>query len=112
MRAILQRVLSSSVTVDRTVVGEIGPGLLVLVGFGKTDTTADLTWMLDKIVNLRIFDDGGGKMNHSLLDTGGALLAVSQFTLFADTRKGRRPSFVGAGEPALAKKLYEEFCDR
>ncbi len=112
MRAVLQRVLSASVTVDGRVTGEIGPGLLVLLGVGKGDTDADLEWMADKIAGMRIFEDEAGKMNRSLLDTSKAMLCVSQFTLYADTRKGRRPSFIDAGPPEEAKVMYAKFCER
>lgn len=112
MRAVLQRVLSASVKVDGAVTGEIGPGLLVLLGVGKGDGDADLEWMADKIAGLRIFEDDAGKMNRSLLDTSKAMLCVSQFTLYADTRKGRRPSFIDAGPPEEAKVLYGRFCER
>jgi D-aminoacyl-tRNA deacylase len=112
MRAVLQRVLSASVTVDGRVTGEIGPGLLVLLGVGKGDGDADLEWMADKIAGMRIFEDEAGKMNRSLLDTSKAMLCVSQFTLYADTRKGRRPSFIDAGPPEEAKVMYAKFCER
>lgn len=112
MRAVLQRVSSASVKVDGEVVGEIGPGLLVLLGVGKADGDADLEWMADKIAGLRIFEDDAGKMNRSLLDTSRAMLCVSQFTLYADTKKGRRPSFIDAGAPEEAKVLYARFCER
>ena len=109
MKAVLQRVREASVTVDGRVVGEIGAGLLVLAGMASGDDEASLRAMAAKIVNLRIFEDDAGKMNLSLLDTGGALLVVSQFTLFADCRKGRRPSFMGAAPPADAAALFERF---
>jgi D-tyrosyl-tRNA(Tyr) deacylase len=112
VRAVLQRVREASVTVDGAVTGRIGPGLLVLLGVGKDDTEADVDWMVDKVPGLRIFEDEAGKMNRSLLDTSKALLAVSQFTLFADTRKGRRPSFIDAKPPEEAKRLYALFCER
>ncbi len=112
MRAVLQRVLHAKVTVDGNVTGEIGPGLLVLVGVGKEDSEHDVDWLADKVSGLRIFEDEAGKMNRSLLDTSRALLAVSQFTLFADTRKGRRPSFIDAGAPEEAKRLYALYCER
>lgn len=112
MRAVLQRVKEASVTVDGRVTGQIGPGLLVLLGVGKGDTEQDLEFMVDKIPGLRIFEDAAGKMNLSLMDTSKALLAVSQFTLFADTKKGRRPSFIDAMPPDEAKRLYGEFCAR
>ncbi len=109
MRIVLQRVTRASVTVDGRVTGEIGPGLVVLVAVGREDSSATAASMAEKIVNLRIFNDDQGKMNRSLLDTGGAILAVSQFTLYADARGGRRPSFVLAAPPELGKALYEEF---
>lgn len=112
MRAILQRVREASVTVEGSVTGKIGPGLLVLLGVGKGDTEADVDFMVDKIPQLRIFEDDAGKMNRSLLDTTKALLAVSQFTLFADTKKGRRPSFIDAMPPDEAKRLYALFCEK
>lgn len=112
MRAVLQRVKEASVTVDGKITGQIGPGLLVLLGVGKGDTEQDLEFMVDKIPALRIFEDAAGKMNLSLMDTSKALLAVSQFTLFADTKKGRRPSFIDAMPPDEAKRLYGEFCAR
>jgi D-tyrosyl-tRNA(Tyr) deacylase len=112
MRAVLQRVKEASVTVAGSVTGKIGPGLLVLLGVGKEDTDADLDFMVDKIPALRIFEDDGGKMNRSLLDSSRALLAVSQFTLYADTSRGRRPSFVDAMPPDAAKALYARFCER
>jgi D-tyrosyl-tRNA(Tyr) deacylase len=112
VRAILQRVKEASVTVDGRVTGKIGPGLLVLLGVGKGDTEGDVDFMVDKIPGLRIFEDDAGKMNRSLLDTSKALLAVSQFTLFADTKKGRRPSFIDAMPPDEAKRLYALFCDK
>lgn len=111
MRAVIQRVLSSSVTVEGQTVGEIGPGLMVLLGVGKGDTEQDVAWMVEKVANLRIFEDEAGKMNRSVLDGSKAILAVSQFTLFGDARKGRRPSFIDACEPTEAKRLYERFCD-
>lgn len=112
MRAILQRVKEASVTVEGRVTGKIGPGLLVLLGVGKGDTEGDVDFMVDRIPGLRIFEDDAGKMNKSLLDTSKALLAVSQFTLFADTKKGRRPSFIDAMPPEEAKRLYALFCER
>lgn len=112
MRAVLQRVKEASVTVDGKVVGAIGPGLLVLLGVGKGDTEADVDFMVDKVPGLRIFEDAAGKMNLSLVDGSKSLLAVSQFTLFADTKKGRRPSFIDAMPPDEAKRLYGLFCER
>ena len=111
MRAILQRVSSASVTVDGSVVGEIGAGLLVLLGVGHEDTEGDAAYLVDRILGLRMFNDAAGKMNLSVVDSGGAVLVVSQFTLYGDTRKGRRPSFDGAGPPELAKRLYERFVE-
>jgi len=110
MRAVVQRVTRAAVTVGGEVVGRIGAGLCVLVGVGAADDEADADALAEKVVGLRIFEDEAGKMNRSLLDTGGALLAVSQFTLFGDARKGRRPSFVEAMEPARASELFERFC--
>lgn len=110
MRAVVQRVSQAQVTVEGELVGAIGPGLCVLLGVGQSDEEADADTMADKVVKLRIFEDDAGKMNRSLLDVGGALLAVSQFTLYGDTRKGRRPSFGGAMEPARAELLFERFC--
>ena len=109
MRAVLQRVSRAKVTVDREVVGEIGNGLLVLLGVGVGDVDADAVYLADKILNLRIFDDTNGKMNLSLTDVGGGLLVVSQFTLYADASRGRRPSYIGAAAPDEANRLYEFF---
>jgi D-tyrosyl-tRNA(Tyr) deacylase len=109
MRAIVQRVTQSRVEVDGAVVGEIGPGLLVLLGVAKPDTAADAEYLADKILNLRIFADEAGKMNRSLLEANGALMVVSQFTLYGDCRKGRRPSFDAAAPPEQARSLYEHF---
>lgn len=109
MRAVLQRVSRASVTIDGEVVGRIDHGLLILLGVAGTDTAADAEWLADKIVGLRIFNDADGKMNRSLLDVGGSALIVSQFTLFGDCRKGRRPSFIDAAGPELAIPLYEAF---
>ncbi len=109
MKVVLQRVTWAEVKVDGDVVGRIGPGLLALVGLGEGDKQADLVWMARKVVHLRIFKDDAGKMNRSLLDCGGDLLAVSQFTLYADSRKGRRPSFVKALHPEQANPMFERF---
>jgi D-tyrosyl-tRNA(Tyr) deacylase len=111
MRAVIQRVSKARVEVGGTVVGEIGAGLLVLLGVGKPDTEADAEFLAAKITGLRIFSDDAGKMNLSLIDTGGAMLAVSQFTLYGDCRKGRRPSFDSAAPPELARALYERFIE-
>ncbi|WLE96466.1 MAG: D-aminoacyl-tRNA deacylase [Candidatus Electrothrix communis] len=109
MRAVIQRVTSAKVTVDDRQTGAIGEGLLVLLGVHKDDEQKDITWLTDKIINLRIFEDEDGKMNHSLIDTRGSMLIVSQFTLLADCRKGRRPSWSEAAPPDKARQLYEEF---
>ncbi len=111
MRAVVQRVSEASVTVERQEVGRIGPGILVLLGVGNDDGIEDAIYMAEKVVYLRIFADEQGKMNRSVLDVGGGLLAVSQFTLWGDCRKGRRPSFVAAAEPSRAKELYEAFLE-
>ena len=112
MRAVLQRVTEARVDVDHKTVGAIGKGLLILLGVAKGDTQADADWLLEKIVNLRIFEDEVGKMNLSALDTQGGLLVVSQFTLYGDTRKGRRPGFDQAARPEDARTLYEYFLER
>jgi len=111
MRAVVQRVREASVTVEGREVGRIDQGILVLLGVGHKDGPEDARFMAEKVVHLRIFADEEGKMNRSLLDMGGGLLAVSQFTLWGDCRKGRRPSFVAAAEPAKAETLYEAFID-
>lgn len=109
MRACIQRVSRASVTVDEQIVGEIERGLLVLLGVGQHDELSDVSYLVDKILGLRVFDDAAGKMNLALSDVGGALLVVSQFTLWADCRKGRRPSYVEAAGPEMAERLYETF---
>ena len=109
MRACVQRVREASVTVDEEIVGQIGGGLLVLLGVGADDTDDDARQMAEKLVGLRIFSDAAGKMNLGLAEVGGKLLVVSQFTLLGDCRKGRRPSFVAAAPPELARALYEAF---
>lgn len=106
MRAVLQRVSEASVRVEGEVIGQIGTGLMVLIAAGHEDTPTDAKLLVDKIVNLRIFCDEGGKMNLSCLDVGGEILGISQFTLLGDARKGRRPSFMAAMEPVAAEKLY------
>jgi D-aminoacyl-tRNA deacylase len=108
MRAVVQRVTRASVTVADRVTGSIDHGLLVFLGAGAGDTASDLAYTVDKIVNLRIFADDAGKMNRSVLDVGGGVLVVSQFTLYGDARQGRRPAFTGALEPVAAKALYEQ----
>src|SRR5512138_2825848 len=110
MRAVVQRVRRAQVTVDGEVVGRVGQGLLVLLGAGQGDGPADVAWLVDKVVNLRVFEDDAGKMNRSLLDVGGGLLVVSQFTLFGDCRHGRRPSFTAALEPTAAAALCDDFA--
>jgi len=109
MRAVLQRVSRARVLVSGSVTGEIGPGLVVLIAVGREDVSATAVAMAEKIVNLRIFADDRGKMNRSVLDTGGAILAISQFTLYGDARGQRRPSFIQAAPPELGKALYDEF---
>lgn len=109
MRAVIQRVSSARVTVDNKVTGEIGRGLLVLLGVAQADTDADALWLAEKIAALRIFEDDASKMNRSVVDVAGGILVVSQFTLFASTRKGNRPSFNDAAKPDLAIPLYEFF---
>jgi D-tyrosyl-tRNA(Tyr) deacylase len=112
MRAVVQRVTEASVTVNGEKVSHIGPGLLVLLGVGKGDTEKDVGWMAEKLANLRIFEDDQGKMNRSLLDTTRQLIVVSQFTLYGDAQKGRRPSFIEAMEPDEARRLYELCCEK
>ena len=109
MRIIAQRCINASVEVDKKIVGKIANGLMLLVGFTDTDTSKEIDYMVDKVINLRIFDDESGVMNKSLIDTGGSILSVSQFTLYADASKGRRPSYVKALSGDKAIKLYEEF---
>ena len=109
MKIVLQRVSRAEVRVEGSVVGSIGPGHLLLVGFGREDGTHQIEWMADKVLGLRIFADDEGKMNRSLEEVGGDLLVVSQFTLYGDSSKGRRPSFVAAAEPTEAEVLYEQF---
>jgi D-tyrosyl-tRNA(Tyr) deacylase len=112
MRAVIQRVTRCRVTVNGKTVGEIGAGLLVLVGVSKTDDEAAADYLVDKIIGLRIFEDAEGKMNLSVQDSGGAVLVVSQFTLYGDVRRGKRPSFDAAARPEEAKRLYEYFVSR
>jgi D-aminoacyl-tRNA deacylase len=112
MRAVVQRVSRAKVTVDGWIAGEIGLGLLVLLGVGQEDTEADVNYMAEKIASLRIFQGADGKMNRSVLDVGGSVLAVSQFTLYGDVRRGKRPSFDNAAPPEAARRLYELFVER
>lgn len=112
MRAVVQRVSSSKVIVDNNVVGSIERGLNVLLGISKDDTLEDLLYIRDKVINLRVFQDDNDKMNLSLLDVGGEILVISQFTLYGDCRKGKRPSFSNAARPDLATTLYEEFIEK
>jgi D-tyrosyl-tRNA(Tyr) deacylase len=112
MRAVVQRVSQARVTVDAETVGEIGLGLLVLLGVGKGDEESGADYLAEKIIGLRIFEDDGGKMNRSVVDVGGAVLVVSQFTLYGDVRKGKRPSFDDAAAPVRARELYEYFVGR
>lgn len=110
MRIVIQKVKEASVTVDGAVVGEIGRGFLLLVGVTHTDTEKEAAYLARKVATLRLFEDADGKMNLGLADIGGSILAVSQFTLYADVRKGRRPSFVNAARPEQADPLYQQFC--
>ena len=112
MKLVIQRVRSARVSIQNETVGQIGHGVCVLVGIAPTDTEADLDWMAQKLVSLRIFEDTAGKMNLSLSDVNGSALIVSQFTLLANCEKGRRPSFVGAGDPETAKRLYHLFLTK
>lgn len=112
MRVLVQRCDSASVKVDNKVVGKIDKGMIILVGFTDTDKSSNIDYMVDKVLNLRIYDDESGVMNKSILDIGGSILSVSQFTLYADTRKGRRPSYVNALNGEKAILLYEEFNNK
>ncbi|MDM8526455.1 D-aminoacyl-tRNA deacylase [Desulfococcaceae bacterium HSG8] len=112
MRAVIQRVKESSVSTDNRIIGKIGRGLMVLLGVAKEDTGKDAEYLAGKIVNLRIFEDENGKLNRSLLETGGEMLVVSQFTLLGDCRKGRRPSFINAAGPDKGNELYEYFVEQ
>src|SRR5208283_363381 len=112
MRAVVQRVSRAKVTIDGKITGEIGRGLLVLLGVGAGDTRADSDYLADKVIGLRIFEDAGGKMNLSVADVEGAILAVSQFTLYGDVRRGKRPSFDAAAPPQPARELYEYFVEK
>lgn len=112
MRAVVQRVSRAKVTVNGHVSGEIGLGLLVLLGVGREDSETDVDYIAQKVIGLRIFEDSDGKMNRSVVDVGGSLLAVSQFTLYGDVRRGKRPSFDDAARPEQARRLYESFVQR
>lgn len=112
MRAVIQRVSGSYVKVENKIIGKIGKGLVVLLGISEDDTLQDIDYMVDKITNMRIFEDNAGKMNLSLFDIGGELLVVSQFTLYGDCRKGRRPSFIKAARPEKAEELYNIFVKK
>jgi D-tyrosyl-tRNA(Tyr) deacylase len=109
MKALVQRVLAGSVTIDEVVVGRIGPGLVILLGVGREDREEDADYLAQKVANLRIFPNEGAEFDRSVLDSRGGVLVVSQFTLMADTKKGRRPSFTGAAPPESARSLYERF---
>lgn len=112
MKIVLQRVKEASVSVDGMLISEIGPGLLLLVGVAKGDTEAEADWLAEKVAGLRVLSDDEGKMNLGVRETGGEILAVSQFTLLADTKKGKRPSFVNAAPPQEAEPLFDYFCER
>jgi len=112
LRAVVQRVTRASVTVDSRVAGEIQTGLLILLGVGREDNAESVFYLAEKIANLRIFPDDAGKMNRSLVESGGSALVISQFTLYGDTRGGRRPSYIQAASPEIARHLYEEFVRR
>jgi len=109
MRAVIQRVTRASVRVGGELVGEIGPGLVVLVGVGREDAAEDARYLAEKVATLRVFDDEGGRMNRSVVEAGGALLVVSQFTLYGDVRRGRRPSWIDSAQPEAAEPLYDLF---
>lgn len=109
MKVVVQRAVQAKVTVDEKVVGKIEKGVMVLVGITHDDTEADAEYLAEKIAHLRIFEDETGKMNHSILDVGGQVLSVSQFTLYGDCRKGRRPNYMNAAKPDVANELYESF---
>lgn len=111
MKTVIQRVTEASVTIDGKVNGKIGNGLMILIGISAEDTKEQADWIAHKIANMRIFEDGEQHMNRSILDTGGEILAVSQFTLYADCRKGNRPNFMAAGRPEMSEPLYEYLCD-
>ena len=110
MRIVIQRVFESTVRIDGIIVAQIGPGLLILIGMEEADGAEDIAWLCGKIAKMRIFSDADGKMNLSLVDSGGDAMVVSQFTLYAFTKKGNRPSFLRAATPAISEPLYENFC--
>ncbi len=112
MRAVIQRVKKASVSVDGKIVGQIDKGVMILLGVGKDDTESDIDYLVEKIANLRIFEDNEGKMNLSVLDVDGDFLVVSQFTLYGDCRKGRRPSYTESAPPVMAKQYYERFVEQ
>ncbi len=112
MRAILQRVSTASVSIEDNIVGHIERGYLILLGIGQYDTHEDMDYLIKKIVNMRLFPDNEGKMNLSLLDINGQCLVVSQFTLYAQTKKGNRPSFIDAAKPKIAEAMYDKFCEQ
>lgn len=112
MKVLLQRCKNASVTVDGQVTGKINKGYLLLVGITTTDTENELNYLVEKVAGLRLFEDAEGKMNHSIEEVGGSILSVSQFTLYADTRRGRRPSFTGAAKPEVAKPLWDLFNEK
>lgn len=112
MKILVQRSLKSSVSVNNEIVGKIDNGLVIFLGFTHTDTSKDIDYLINKVVNLRIFDDDNGVMNKSILDVGGSVLSISQFTLYADTKKGNRPSYIKAMNGESALKLYDEFNDK
>ena len=112
MKVLVQRCEKAKVSVDNKVIGQIGQGLMLLVGFTQNDNSSNIDYLVDKVINLRIFDDESGIMNKSLLDVGGSILSISQFTLYADASKGRRPSYINALSGDLATKLYDEFNNK
>ncbi len=111
MRAVIQRVLEASVSVENQIISKIGPGLLILIGIEEADTAEDISWLTGKISRMRIFADDEGKMNRAVTDQGGEVIVVSQFTLYASTKKGNRPSFLRSAVPAISEPLYEKFCE-
>lgn len=112
MRLVIQRVKEASVTINNELISKVQKGLLILIGIEDLDTEEDINWLIQKVVNLRVFDDENGVMNKSIIDIGGDILVVSQFTLFASTKKGNRPSYIRASKPDFAIPMYEKFCDR